>query len=167
LSDVSDFAIRASLIGAGATAILDVWSVFLNRAFAMPAPNYAMIGRWVGHFPRGRFTHDSIAKAAPVTGEAALGWAVHYAVGIIYAAALIAICGLEWTRAPTLLPALVFGILTAAAPFFVMQPAMGAGFASSRMPNPNAARLKSLMAHTIFGLGLYVSAWLSASPHFH
>jgi hypothetical protein len=102
-----------------------------------------------------------------VTGEAALGWFVHYAVGIVYAAALLAICGLDWARAPTLVPALVFGILTVAAPFFVMQPAMGAGFASSRMPNPNAARLKSLMAHTIFGLGLYVSAWLSASPHFH
>jgi hypothetical protein len=162
LADLVELAIRASLIGIGATLVLDLWSVFLARAFAVPMPNYPMIGRWVGYFPRGVFTHDNIAKAVPVPGEAPLGWLVHYAVGIVYAAALIAICGLEWARAPTLAPALIFGILTIAAPFLIMQPGMGAGFAASRMPNPNAARVKSLMAHAVFGLGLYLSALMTA-----
>jgi hypothetical protein len=162
LADLVELAIRASLIGIGATLVLDLWSAFLNIAFRVPAPNYAMIGRWVGYFPRGVFTHNSIAKAAPVPGEAPLGWLVHYAVGVVYAAALIAIAGLDWAHAPTLMPALIFGILTIAAPFFVMQPAMGAGFAASKMPNPNAARLKSLMAHAVFGLGLYITAVLTA-----
>jgi hypothetical protein len=38
-----------------------------------------------------------------------------------------------------------------------MQPGMGAGIAASRAPRPNAARLQSLVTHTIFGLGLYVA----------
>ena len=162
MTEIIEFAVRASLIGIGATALLDLWSAFLARVFAVPAPNYAMIGRWVGYFPRGVFAHDNIAKAAPVTGEAALGWGAHYIVGVLYAAALIAICGVDWARAPTLAPALIFGILTIAAPFLIMQPGMGAGIAASRMPNPNSARLKSLMAHTVFGLGLYITAVLTA-----
>jgi len=56
-------------------------------------------------------------------------------------------------------PALAVGIGTVAAPFFLMQPGMGAGIAASRTPRPNAARLQSLLTHAVFGLGLYVSAW--------
>ena len=50
------------------------------------------------------------------------------------------------------------GIGSVAAPFFVMQPAMGAGIAASRTPRPAAARLHSLVTHTVFGLGLYATA---------
>jgi len=32
------------------------------------------------------------------------------------------------------------------------------GIASSRSPNPTQARLKSLVTHTVFGVGLYVCA---------
>jgi hypothetical protein len=34
---------------------------------------------------------------------------------------------------------------------------MGAGIAARRAPRPNAARLQSLITHTIFGLGLYAA----------
>ena len=39
-----------------------------------------------------------------------------------------------------------------------MQPAYGLGIAASKTTRPIAARLKSLMSHGIFGLGLYMSA---------
>jgi hypothetical protein len=65
------------------------------------------------------------------------------------------------------LPALFYGIGTVVFPFFIMQPSFGLGIAASRAPNPRHARLKSLATHTVFGLGLYVSAlgvsyWLRA-----
>ena len=63
---------------------------------------------------------------------------------------------------PTLGPALAVGIGTVAAPFFLMQPGMGAGIAASRTPRPNAARLQSLLTHAVFGLGLYVAAWATS-----
>ena len=40
--------------------------------------------------------------------------------------------------APTFLPALLVGIGTVAAPFFILQPGMGAGIAASRTPNPRS-----------------------------
>jgi hypothetical protein len=45
-----------------------------------------------------------------------------------------------------------------AAPFLLLQPALGAGIAASRTPRPNVARRRSLVTHLVFGLGLYLAA---------
>lgn len=151
-----DFA-RVALIGIGATAAMDLWVLLLKR-LNVPTLSFALVGRWVGHMARGRFAHDAIARAAPVHGELALGWLAHYLIGIAFAGVLVAVAGMEWTRAPLLLPALGVGVLTVAAPWFVMQPAMGAGIASSRTAAPAGNRVKSLANHTVFGAGLYLAA---------
>lgn len=158
-----EIVVRAVLIGAGATALLDLWAVFLKRVFAVPSANWGMVGRWVGHVLRGRFAHPGIAKAAPIRGEVALGWSAHYAIGITFAFALLGIWGLDWARHPTLPPAVTVGLLTVVFPFFLMQPGMGFGIAASKTPNPNQARLRSLMTHTVFGVSLYIAA-LVTSP---
>jgi len=154
--------LRAVVVGIGATLVLDLWALVLRRAFGVRSLDWALVGRWVGHFRRGRFMHDSIAAAAPVRGERLLGWGFHYAVGIVFAALLFAAMGTAWTRNPTVLPCLAFGLLTVLVPWLVMQPAMGAGVAASRTPNPGQARLRSLATHVVFGFGLYVGTVLAA-----
>jgi hypothetical protein len=153
---------RAVAIGIVATAVMDLWLTLL-KALGLPTLNFALLGRWVGHMPRGRWAHPGIAKAAPVRGELALGWAVHYATGIAFALLLAALAGPQWLRAPSLGPALGFGIATALLPLFVMQPAMGAGIASSRTATPLLNSLKSAANHTVFGLGLYAAARVIAT----
>ena len=145
-------------IGAGATAATDLWAIARRRWFGVAPPNYRMVGRWFAHMARGRLRHDAIAAAAAVRGERALGWAAHYLIGIAFAALLPALWGSAWLREPTLGPALAVGIGTVAAPFLLMHPGMGAGLAARRTPRPMAARLQSLLTHTVFGLGLYVTA---------
>jgi hypothetical protein len=44
------------------------------------------------------------------------------------------------------------------APYFMMMPGMGMGIAGSRTPKPNVTRLKSVMGHSVFGLGMYATA---------
>jgi hypothetical protein len=144
-------------IGIGATAVMDLWLVLLQR-LGVPTLNFAFIGRWAGHLLRGRFMHASIARAEPVRGELAWGWLTHYAVGIAFAAGLVAVQGLEWTRQPTLAPAVLVGLSTVLAPLFLLQPAMGAGIASTRTATPLKNCLRSLANHTVFGLGLYLAA---------
>jgi len=160
---VVDFALHAVFIGVGATLVLDAWTIALRRAFGIRAPDWALVGRWIGHLPRGRFVHADIAAAARVRGERPLGWCFHYATGIAFAAALLAANGVAWTRQPTLLPCLVLGLLTVVLPWFVMQPALGAGIAASRTPNPAQARTRSLATHVVFGFGLYLAALLAAT----
>jgi hypothetical protein len=144
--------------GIGATMVTDLWCVVRQRALAVPFPNYAFVGRWVGHMARGQFVHDSIAAAAPVHVEKAIGWATHYLIGVAFAFLLPALWGAGWIRRPTLGAALLVGLFTVIAPFFVMQPAMGAGIAASRTPRPAAARIHSLVMHAIFAIGLYIVA---------
>lgn len=154
-------AARILLIGCGATAVMDVWLLLLQR-LGVPTLNFAMIGRWVGHWRHGVFSHPAIAKAAPVQGELALGWLVHYATGVAFAALLVAVEGTGWLRGPSPLPAVAVGMATVAAPWLVMQPAMGAGVAASKTPTPARNRARSLANHTVFGLGLYLAAALTA-----
>jgi hypothetical protein len=148
------------LTGIGATALMDLWTIVRNKAFGTAMPNYALVGRWIAHMPAGRLRHASIAKSEPRRGEAVIGWGAHYLIGIAFAGLLAAIAGASWFQSPTLLPALAIGIATVAAPFLVMQPAMGAGIAASRAPNPRVARLQSIVTHAIFGLGLCAAAEL-------
>jgi len=152
-----NYLLATLFIGMGATAVMDLWGVIRKPLLGVAPPNYALVGRWIGHMKHGQFRHEAIAKSAPVRGERALGWAVHYLTGIAFAALLIGLCGLEWVRQPTPGPALAVGIGTVAAPFLLMQPGMGAGIAASRTPRPGSARLQSVITHTVFGLGLYAA----------
>jgi hypothetical protein len=153
-----DYLVASILIGAGATAATDAWALARRRLLRLPLPDWGLVGRWLAHMARGRFRHERIAAAPPVRGERVIGWIAHYATGIAFAGLLLAVCGLDWARQPTLGPALAVGIGTVAAPFFIMQPGMGAGIAASRTPRPAAARLQSLVTHAVFGLGLYATA---------
>lgn len=148
------------LLGIGATAITDLWGLLRGPLLGVAAPDYRLLGRWVGHMTRGRFRHASIRQAAPIRLEHAIGWAVHYLTGIAFAAIPVMASQGTWLRAPTLAPALAVGVASLAAPFLLMQPAMGAGLASCRTPHPNQARLQSLLTHLVFGAGLYATALL-------
>lgn len=149
------------IVGVGATAISDIWGVMRSTLFGIPFPNYRLVGRWIGHMKHGRFRHASIAASAPIRGEHILGWTAHYLIGVAFSALLITIGGVEWRQHPTIGLAILVGVGTVAAPFLLMQPGMGAGIAASRTPNPVAARQQSLIFHAVFGLGLYVTAWVT------
>ena len=87
-----------------------------------------------------------------------IGWCAHYATGIAFAALLLSTFGLKWARSPSLLPALFIGVVTVLAPLLILQPALGAGIASSKTPTPVFNSLKSLVTHTVYGFGLYLAA---------
>jgi hypothetical protein len=148
----------AVVVGVGATLLMDLWALFLRRAFKIPSLDYCWVGRWLLHMPAGTFTHASIAAAPPKRAECPVGWITHYLIGVAYALGLIALAPGNWLAQPTLLPALLFGLATVVFPFLLMQPSFGLGVAASKAPNPKQARIKSLVTHTVFGAGLYVSA---------
>lgn len=153
-----EITIKTILIGIGGTFAMDVLAFVLHTFFNVKSLDYSLVGRWVGHFSKGKFFHNSILKAKPIANELIFGWIAHYLIGISFAFLLIGIYGGSWLQKPTLIPALLIGIVTVVAPFFIMQPSMGIGIAASNLPEPNIARFKSLLAHSIYGIGLYISA---------
>jgi hypothetical protein len=150
--------LRALAIGLSATLFMDAWALFAKRFFDVPASNYCLVGRWVCHMPEGTFVHTSIVTAASKRFECAVGWIAHYVVGAGYGLVFVALVSSAWLAHPKLLSALLFGIASVLVPFLIMQPSFGLGIAAAKTPRPAQARLRSLMAHTAFGIGLYISA---------
>src|SRR6185436_9092354 len=118
--------------------------------------NYCLVGRWLRTMPAGIFKHSNIASAPRKSAECTVGWIAHYMIGVTFAIAFLALAGSNWFQYPTLIPAILFGIVTVLMPFFIMQPALGLGLAASKTSNPTQARLRSLMNHISFGMGLYL-----------
>ena len=152
--------ISAILIGLGATLTFDLWAQFLKRAFKITPSNICLVGRWLRYMPEGIFTHANIVSAPKKSAECTVGWIAHYMIGITLAIAFVALAGTKWLQHPTPVPAIVFGVVTVLAPFFIMQPSFGFGFAASKTPNPAQARLRSVMNHAAFGVGPYLFALL-------
>ncbi|WP_343621791.1 DUF2938 domain-containing protein [Acinetobacter proteolyticus] len=151
-------------LGVGATLIMDMWLLLLKK-LNQPTLNFALLGRWVGWMFRGKFIHASIAQSPAIRREYALGWLAHYSVGILFAVSFVLMVGKAWLRQPQFSSAFIFGVITVLIPFFIMQPAMGAGIASTKTAQPLRNCLRSLINHTIFGCGLYLSALLLALFH--
>ena len=148
----------AIAIGGGATLIMDLWNLFLKRRFNISSLSYCLLGRWLRYMPDGVFKHVNITAAPQRPHECTIGWIAHYAIGITFAIVFVVVVSGDWLARPTLLPALCYGMLTVAIPYFIMQPALGFGMAASRTPKPMQARLKSFATHSVFGFGLFVCA---------
>ncbi len=148
--------VSAICMGLGATLTFDLWALFLKFALRMAPSNICLVGRWLRYMPEGIVRHANITATAPRRAECLLGWAAHYLIGVTFALVFVALAGPAWLRQPTPIPALLFGLATVLAPFFIMQPLMGLGLAASKTPQPEQARLRSLMNHAAFGAGLYL-----------
>lgn len=156
-------------IGVGATLLVDLWNAFLRRAFGIRSLDFRMLGRWLRHMPHGTFRHGSIAAAPRMHFESPVGWIAHYTIGVVLALVFVFLAPRDWLERPTLLPALTYGIGTVVFPFFILQPSLGLGVASSKTPHPMQARLKSLATHAVYGAGLWVWAlvinWVIRGSH--
>ena len=156
MNDFTFLLVCAILIGVGATLTFDLWGLFLKNAFKITPSNICFVGRWLLSMPEGKFRHTHIAASPPKRAECRVGWLAHYTIGITFASVFVVIMGKEWLQKPTLVPALLFGVVTVLAPFFIMQPAFGLGYAAAKSPNPTQARWRSLLNHAAFGVGLYL-----------
>lgn len=151
--------ISTLLMGLGATLTFDLWGLFLKRVFRIAPSNICLVGRWLRYMPKGTFRHTNILSAQPQRGECLAGWMAHYLIGVSFAGVFVMLVGNEWLLQPRLSPAVLFGVGTVLAPFLIMQPAFGFGVAASKTSNPAQARLRSLMNHAVFGVGLFLFGW--------
>jgi hypothetical protein len=154
-------ALRILVMGITATVAIDLWATFANRILGWPRTNWGMVGRWIGHMRHGQFTHASIGSSPTIDHESILGWVFHYVVGCIYSAVYLMYVSIAQMGQPTLVSAVLFGLITILSPWLLMQPALGLGMFATKAPKANLVRLQNLIIHTIFGLVLYYSYQVS------
>ena len=148
--------IQGVLIGVIATIGMDIWAAVVKHVLRLPTADWAMVGRWFGHMPLGVFVHRPISESAPIPNELVIGWIAHYVTGLVYGLAYLYIVQVVLQSNPSLNSALAFGLVTLVAPWFVMQPAMGAGVFATKTPRPDVIRLINLSMHAVFGASLYI-----------
>ncbi|MBO9452117.1 DUF2938 family protein [Tropicibacter sp. R16_0] len=146
-------------LGLGATLITDCVGV-LRQGFAATHGFYCLVGRWLGSVHRQGLFRGDIRAAQPIQAEAALGWAAHIGLGVGFGMAFAALFGPAALRMPQVWQGLSFGVLTVLVPWLVFQPFFGWGIAVSKTPEPWRMRLRGLITHAVFGLGLWLSALL-------
>jgi hypothetical protein len=156
--DYGPTVIEVIVVGIIATLTTDLWQRLLQAIAGLPPANWGLVGRWVAWMLRGKFVHRPITATSPVRDELAIGWAFHYAIGMTYTALYLVIMRRGLGSEPSLISALIFAVVLLAAPWFVMQPALGLGFMAARTPHPAVARAISVSVHTAFGFGLYLGA---------
>lgn len=149
--------INIVVTGLLATIAIDIWATFSNRVLKFPRTNWAMVGRWIGHIPSGKYVHDPVSESAEIKYESAIGWLFHYFIGVVYAAFYVAIIVFFLGLSASLLSAWVFGLVTILSPWFIMQPALGLGMCAAKAPKPNMVRLQNFAIHSIFGVALFYS----------
>lgn len=144
-------------MGLIATVTIDLWATLANRMLDWPRTNWAMVGRWLGHLTSGKLVHESIGSSAPIGHESLVGWVFHYVVGCIYASVYLAYVDAVQMGRPTLVTAIVFGLITILSPWLILQPGLGLGICATKAPRPKLVRLQNLIIHTLFGAALYYS----------
>jgi hypothetical protein len=117
--------------------------------------NWGLVGRWVAGIPGRVFINTNLSNTPPVRHEVALGWAFHYLTGAVYGVLYIAACQYMHTQ-PDLINAVLFGVITVLAPYFILKPGMGAGGLARKTPSPLKTCLSSLLIHICFGIGLWI-----------
>ena len=151
---------NALIVGIAATLMLDVAQQLMKLVMNWPVTNWAIIGRWAAYLPQGRFVHKTIGKTPPVKNELALGWLVHYGVGIAYGAIYLFLVYAIAGTGPGFVPAMAFGVVSVAVTWFMMEPILGAGVMAANTDDPNTKRAHDLGSHLGFGLGLYLGGLL-------
>ncbi len=104
--------ISTVLIGLGATLTFDLWAIFVKHAFKITPSNICLVGRWLRYMPEGTFKHSNIVSAPQKSAECMVGSIAHYIIGVMFAIPFVALVGNSWLQHPTLIPAIIFGVVT-------------------------------------------------------
>tara|TARA_Y100001956_G_scaffold82919_1_gene106818 strand:- start:3519 stop:4010 length:492 start_codon:yes stop_codon:yes gene_type:complete len=148
--------VLGAVAGLGATVFTDLIAI-LRQGWAVTHGFYCLVGRWVGSFRYHGPVHDDIRASVPVVGEAMFGWSAHVLLGVMYGIGFAMLFGSSALEKPQIWQGLSFGIATVLVPWLIFQPLFGWGFAMSKAPDPWTLRMKGVITHTVFGLGVWVS----------
>ena len=158
-----EFLIAGFASGVIATMLLDIWQLALLAMLKIPPSNWRLIGRWFSHMPKGVFVHKDINQATEHTNERALGWTMHYLIGVFYGLGYAVLCDTFRNGAPDLLLGLFLGTASVLLAWFCVQPGIGQGPFGKATSNPTRAFFNPLVAHVLYGFFLYVAYALSLS----
>jgi hypothetical protein len=150
--------IEMILMGTFATYFMDLIGDFLvKRKLIHSFIEPEAVGRWTLYMLRGKFIHKDIHKTPALKNEKLAALISHYLIGIVLAGIYLFLELKEPIIRDQIWVPLIFGIATVLLPWLWLFPSIGLGFLASKSPNKSSIIRTSLVNHTNFGLGLFIS----------
>ncbi len=143
--------VAAGVLG---TVAMDLGNLLFARAGIISKIDVGMIGRMAAGWTRGRFRYRHPTEMEEVAKERVYGYVTHYAIGVCFAFPYVVgwhvLVGGEASPAW----AVVYGLATTAASWFLVYPCMGFGAFGRKSPDGLKASFSPLANHFFFGLGM-------------
>ena len=151
------FLIYGLIAGIIATLIFDLFQISLSYAYNINKSKWNLIGRYfIGVLKNNKFFVDNIEEEEIIDNELLIGYLIHYAIGAIFGLFYVSL-NLIFYSEPSLILALIIGIITVSGGWCVIMPyTYNIGFFASKKEEQFQILAQNLIAHFIFGIGLYI-----------
>jgi len=149
-----DLVIAAFVIGVIGTAVMDLGNLLFSRFGATSRVDLRILGRMARGWARGRFRYTGPGEMEETENEAILGFLTHYGIGV--GLAIPYLLGWELIVGGSASPsfAVIYGVGTTVASWFLVYPSMGLGLLGLKSPEGWKAAYSSLANHIFYGIGL-------------
>jgi uncharacterized membrane protein YeaQ/YmgE (transglycosylase-associated protein family) len=152
-----DIIITGLVAGVLGTLMMDSLNHLFARIGMISKIDVGVIGRMSAGWARGYFRYRNPAEMVPVAKEKLYGYATHHIIGIGFAVVYV-FCWEHMVGGPVSPTwALVYGVFTTLASWFLVYPSMGLGVFGRLSPEGIRTTLSSLANHLFFGVGMAVS----------
>ena len=151
------FLIYGLIAGIIATLIFDLFQISLSYAYNINKSKWNLIGRYfIGVLKNNKFFVDNIEEEENIDNELLIGYLVHYTIGSIFGLFYVSI-NLIFYSEPSLILSLIIGIITVLGGWCIIMPCTyNIGFFASKKEEQFQILAQNLIAHFIFGIGLYI-----------
>ena len=150
------FLIYGLIAGIIATILFDIYQIALNYAYGINKTRWDLVGRYFIGLKNNKYFRDDLINDPLEKYELIYGYLIHYTIGIIYGLFYILI-NLIFYDEPSILIALVYGFITILGGWCIMMPfAYNLGFFASKSDEKNQLIVQGLLAHFVFGIGLFI-----------
>ena len=150
------FLIHGLIAGIIATVLFDIYQIALNYAYGINKTRWNLVGRYFIGLKNNKYFRNDLINDPFEKHELIYGYLIHYTIGIIYGFFYILI-NLIFYDEPSISIALIYGFITILGGWCIMMPfAYNLGFFASKSDEKNQLIVQGLLAHFVFGIGLFI-----------
>ncbi len=144
-----------------ATILFDLYNYSLNFAYGIDKPKWNLLGRYFLGYKENKFIRKNLIEDEEIENELLWGYIFHYIIGLIYGIVFVILNFLLFDY-PSIFLAYIFGFITVIGGWcFLMPFAYNLGFFASKSENRAKILAQNLIAHFVFGTGLFIGLYIS------
>lgn len=150
------FFLQGLISGIIGTIIFDLFQQALKYSYNINRIRWDLAGRYFYGLLDKRYFREDIQNEEKIKNEIIIGYFFHYLIGSIFGVFYVLI-NLFFYSEPSILISIIIGFITVFGGWCIMMPlAYNIGFFASKKLEQKQIIVQNLIAHFIFGIGLFI-----------